>query len=145
MSVNLPHSLQTSIHFYAVFIWSLLNNCMTKKENLLSDKQFQINQRSNSQTITTNTWLAQQGFKTASFNSTHIKLLQAQQAATQLVKHHNDLLTTSQRSTLEKFLHQMSRKDTRSRLKPQAAHPILNISSKINRQLFKQHKQLTQA
>jgi hypothetical protein len=118
---------------------------MTKKEHQLSDKQFQINLRSNCQTIATNTWLATQGFKSGSFNTTHIQLLQAQQAATQIIKHHNHLLTNPQRTTLENFLHQMAHKNTRSRLKPQAAHPILNICSKLNRQLFKQHRSLTQA
>jgi poly-D-alanine transfer protein DltD len=118
---------------------------MTKKEHQLSDKQFQINLLSNCQTIATNTWLAAQGFKSGSFNTTHIQLLQAQQAATQIIKHHHHLLTTSQRTTLENFLQQMAHKNTRSRLKPQAAHPILNISSKLNRQLFKQHRSLTQA
>jgi hypothetical protein len=38
----------------------------------------------------------------------------------------------------------MTNKWTRNRLKPASANPILNISSKINRQLFIQFKQLTQ-
>jgi hypothetical protein len=118
---------------------------MTKKENQLSSKQFQINRRCDNETISTNDWLASQGFNTGSFGTTHIKLLQAQQQATQLLKHHGNLLTNSQRNSLESFQHQMAHKNTRIKIKPSAAFPILNISSKINRQIFKQHKQLTQS
>lgn len=132
MSVNFPHSLQTLIHFYAAFVWSLLNKCMNKYKNFMDDGL-------------TADWLRDNGIAVQTFGNTHIRLLQAQQQAHALLTQHSNLLITSQRTTLEKFLHQMSRKDKRSRLKPQAAHPVLNISSKINRQLFKQHKQLTQA
>jgi hypothetical protein len=132
MSVNFPHSLQTSIQFYAGFVWSLLNNCMNKYKNFMDDGL-------------TADWLRDNGIAVQTFGTTHIRLLQAQQQAHALLTQHSNLLTNSQRTTLENFLQQMSHKNTRSRLKPQAAHPILNISSKLNRQLFKQHRSLTQA
>ena len=118
---------------------------MKKKENQLSSKQFQINRLCDKETINTKDWLSSQGFNTGSFNTTNIQLLQAQQQATQLLKHHSHLLTHSQRNSLEYFQHQMAHKNTRIKLKPTAAYPVLNISTKINRQLFKQHRSLTQA
>ena len=90
-------------------------------------------------------WLRDNGLNEKTFNTTHIRLLQAQQQATQLLNHHLNLLTNSQRKTLEFFQHQMAHKNTRIKLKPTAAFPVLNISTKINRQLFKQHRSLTQA
>lgn len=141
----MPHKHQTKIQFFAGFVWSLLNTCMTKKENQLSSKQFQINRRCETETIHTNNWLASQGFDNESFGITHIQLLQAQQQAHALLTQHSNLLTQSQCTTLETFQHQMTHKNTRIKLKPTAAFLIFNISSKINRQLFKQHRQLTQA
>jgi hypothetical protein len=88
-------------------------------------------------------WLRDNGIAVQTFGTTHIRLLQAQQQAHALLTQHSNLLTQNQRTTLETFQHQMAHKKTRIKLKPTAANPILNISSKINRQLFKQHKQLT--
>ena len=90
-------------------------------------------------------WLRDNGIAVNAFSTTHIKLLQAQQAAHELLTHHSNLLTQAQRTTLENFQQLMAHKRTRDRLKPTAAYPILNISSKINRKLFKHHRQLTQA
>jgi acetylornithine/succinyldiaminopimelate/putrescine aminotransferase len=118
---------------------------MKNKKDILTDKQFQINQRSAADTQTANEWLEQTGFNTNTFGTTHIRLLQAQQQAHALLTHHSNLLTHSQRTALENFQKLMAHKHTRNRLKPTAANPILNISSKINRQLFRQHRQLTQA
>ena len=118
---------------------------MRSKKNTLTDKQFQILQRSAADTLAAKEWLEQTGFHSTTFGTTHIRLLQAQQQAHALLTHHSNLLTHSQRTTLENFQQLMAHKRTRDRLKPAAANPILNISSKINRQLFKQHRQLTQA
>jgi membrane protease subunit (stomatin/prohibitin family) len=90
-------------------------------------------------------WLRDNGIAVQSFGITHIRLLQAQQQAHDLLNHHSNLLTQSQRTTLEHFQQAMTNKRTRNRLKPASANPVLNISSKINRQLFKQHKSLAQA
>lgn len=116
---------------------------MTNKQDRLTDKQFQINQRSAADTLTANEWLAELGLNTSTFSTTHIRLLQAQQQAHALLTHHGNLLTASQRTTLENFQQQMAHQRTRNRLKPQAAYPVLNISSKINRQLFRQYRKLT--
>ena len=115
-----------------------------KKKDILTHKQFQILRHSHIDTWTTNEWLWKQGLNESIFTNIHFKLLQAQQAAHALLTHHSNLLNHSQRTTLENFQQLMAHKRTRNSLKPTAAHPILNISSKINRQLFKQHRSLTQ-
>lgn len=85
----------------------------------------------------TQKWIRENGMNVAAFNTTHVKLLQAQQAAHNLLKHHKQLLTENQTKTLTTFTKKMNCKRTRDKLKPEAAYPVLNISSKINRQLFK--------
>jgi len=87
-------------------------------------------------TLQTDKWLSSNGIDTNTFSSTHVKLLQAQQQAHLILNEHQHLLTKEQRRTLENFKTIMANKRERSRLKPSAAFPILNIASKINRQLF---------
>ncbi len=87
-------------------------------------------------------WLRDNGIAVNSFATTHVKLLQAQQTAHTLLTQNKDLLTTSQIKTLKAFQRTMSNKKARAKLKPENAYPILNISTKVNRQLFKLHKQL---
>jgi hypothetical protein len=115
---------------------------MKTKQNQLSHKQFSINQRSSNDTQKTNEWLKTLGLNEDAFSNANIKLLQAQQQASTILNHHNHLLTTTQRNSLEKFQNLMSNKRTRKSLKPTAAHSVLNISTKINRQLFKQNRAL---
>jgi len=87
-------------------------------------------------------WLKDNGLDFANFNTTHIKLLQAQQQAHTLLNQHLNVLTQSQHQTLRHFNRLMANSKTRKNLKPTAAYPIFNINNKINRQLFKQHRQL---
>ena len=87
-------------------------------------------------------WLRDNGIAVNSFTNTHVKLLQAQQSAHTILTQHKDLLTTYQIKALKAFQRKMANKKTREQLKPEHAFPILNISTKINRQLFKLNKQL---
>ncbi len=87
-------------------------------------------------------WLRDNGITVSSFSNTHVKLLQAQQTAHTLLTQSPNLLTSTQTKTLKAFQRKMADKRTRAALKPEAAYPILNINTKINRQLFKLTKQL---
>jgi len=87
-------------------------------------------------------WLRDNGIAVNTLQNTHVKLLQAQQAANTLLTQHQKLLTSTQIKALKAFQRNMENKKTRTKLKSSAAYPILNISTKINRQLFKINKQL---
>jgi len=87
-------------------------------------------------------WLRDNGIAVKSFSTTHVKLLQAQQTAHTLLSQNFNLLTTNQIRTLKAFQRKIAAKNTRLQLKPEHAYPILNISTKINRQLFALHKQI---
>ena len=114
-------------------------------KNQLTPKQKQINRGIAADTDSTNAWLLEQGLNPSTFGKTPLRLLQAQHQAQQLITHHGNLLSASQRQTLTQFLERMNCAKSRLRFSVKAAQPILNITTKINRQLFKQHRQLTKA
>lgn len=105
------------------------------------DLQGKISRKERQNTNEADFWLRSNGIDPQSINGIHIKLLQAQQQAHLLLKHHWDLLSDQQRRTLETFKQIMANTKARQKLKPAAAFPVLNISSKINRQLFRHIKQ----
>lgn len=118
---------------------------MKKKKDLLTHKQFAINCRANANTKRTDGWLASQGLSACGLETTPIKLLQALQQATRLLTNNHALLDPFQREILVDFKRRMGTKRLRGRLKESAAFPVFNISKKINRQIFKQNRQLIQA
>lgn len=79
------------------------------------------------------------------FDQTDVDLLRAQQQSHILLTQHLDLLTLEQERMLRHFQQQMDNKRTRNKLKPAAAYLVLNIASKVHRQLFKQHRQAIKA
>ena len=87
-------------------------------------------------------WLRDNGITIRIFNTTDNKLLQAQKTAHTLLTQHTNLLTADQISILSTFTKRMAHKNTRVKLTPKSTYPILNISTKINRQLFQQYRQL---
>jgi hypothetical protein len=113
-----------------------------KLKDILSDEQFRIQCKSKRDTASTNLWLHQNGINFETFENTDPLLLQAQKKAQELLKLDKNLLTASQIKTIQDFRSKMSTKQIRKNLKPQAAYPILNISNKINRQLFNLHKKI---
>ena len=91
----------------------------------------------NAETITQN-WIRENGMQVSTFNTTPVKLLQAQQQATNLLRNHANLLTKAQVQTLQNFQKRMTHKNTRTKLKPEYAYPILNIATKVKRIEHKQ-------
>lgn len=127
---------------------SMINKCMQNKKkpkDILTHKQFAINKRSDRETTSATNWIKSVGLNENYLYASDIKLIQAQQQAHTLITHHIDLLTSSQTETLRHFQNLMMHKKTRKKLKSSAAYLVFNISTKINRKIFKQHRQLTQA
>lgn len=88
----------------------------------------------------TQQWIRNNGMNVKLFNTTHIKLLQAEKLAHQLINVYKSLLTTSQIQILDHFLKRMKIKKIRQKLKPEAANQILNIGTKIKRLSHRQQK-----
>ena len=87
-------------------------------------------------------WLRDNGIGDKAFCTTHVRLLQAQQAANTLLTQNHNLLTSTQVKALQAFQRKMANKNIREKLKPEAAYTVLNINTKINRQLFSINKKL---
>lgn len=87
-----------------------------------------------------NDWLKENGISLKQFNTTPTPLLKAQQTAFNLLKHHMQLLNAAQINTLQVYCNQMHNKAKRQHITKSFAYKVLNIGSKINRQLFKQYK-----
>ena len=115
---------------------------MKKHKDKLSHAQFEIQRQQTKSKLATEKWLKSTGFNTATFNNLNPKLLQAQLTAHTLITQHPNLLTTEQTKTLRDFQRRVGNTKLCARLKPEAAYPVLNIATKINRQLFAAHKLL---
>jgi hypothetical protein len=110
----------------------------------MTQAQMQISDRAKAKTNEVDAWIKTEGLDVQSFAQTNARLLQAQRYAHALLTTQSHLLSFDQVHVLEKFQQQMAIMRTRIKLKPSAAIPVLNISTKINRQLFKHYRQLTQ-
>ena len=116
---------------------------MKKLKDRLTHKQQQILPNQEKDTLTAEKWIKDTGLNVCAFFKLPVQVQQAQQAAHALLTYNINLLTTEQVQTLRAFQRKVVNKKIRHKLKPTSAYPILNISNKINRQLFKQHNRLT--
>ena len=120
---------------------------MNKKndKDKLTQAQYQILRKNDKDTLTTEKWIKDTGLNVCVFNRLPVQVLKAQQVVDTLLTQNLNLLTTEQIKTLRSFQRKVGNTKNHKSLKPTTAYPILNISNKINRQLFKQHKQLSQS
>ena len=106
------------------------------------EQQYQIRKQEQQDTQQADTWIRQQGLATGTFATTKLQLLQAQQTAHTLLTAHKHLLNQKQIKTLKKFQQKTNNKRTSTKLNPKTAYQVLNIGTKINRQLFRAYKQI---
>ena len=106
------------------------------------EQQYQIRKQEQQDTQQADTWIKQQGLNTGTFGITNLQLSQAQQTAHTLLTAHKHLLNQKQIQTLKKFQQKINNKRTNTKLNPKSSYQVLNIGTKINRQLFKTYKQL---
>ena len=120
---------------------------MNKKndKDKLTQAQYQILRKNDKDTLTTEKWIKDTGLNVCVFNRLPVQVLKAQQVVHTLLTQNLNLLTTEQIKTLRAFQRKVGNTKNHKSLKPTTAYPILNISNKINRQLFKQHKKLSQS
>ena len=106
------------------------------------EQQYQIRKQEQQDTQQADTWIKQQGLNTGTFGITNLQLLQAQQTAHTLLTAHKHLLNQKQIQTLKKFQQKINNKRTNTKLNPKSSYQVLNIGTKINRQLFRAYKKL---
>ena len=116
-----------------------------KDKDKLTYAQYEIQRKEGKDVLTTEKWIKDTGITVCVFNHLPVQVLKAQQIAHTLLTHNLNLLTTEQIKTIRAFQRKVGNTKNHKNLKPSTSYPILNISNKINRQLFKQYKKLSQA
>ena len=107
----------------------------------LTDAQYQINRQTGIQTDATNEWLKHNGIKLNQFNTTKPRILLAQQTAHRLLTEHQTQLTNTQTKTLRYYINKYTNSKLRNKITDGECFAVLNIQTKLNRQLFKSFKQ----
>ena len=90
-------------------------------------------------------WLRDIGLNDKTFNTTNLIIVRAQTMAHTLLTQHRALLSNSQLHSLTAFEQACGNKRERQRITDTFCHCVMNISTNINRKLFKQHRKLDKA
>ena len=85
-------------------------------------------------------WLKQNGMDEKSFTVIELPFLQAQQVAFALMKYHSALLNDEQTDLLTNYLKDIKHKAKRKTVTKTRVYKVLNLGTKINRQVFKAYK-----
>ena len=89
-----------------------------------------------------NEWLKENGITNRLFNETQVFQLQAYKTATNILKHNVEHLKTNEYELLTSYCKRMLNSKQRNSITKRNTYQILNISTRINRQLFKQYRKL---
>jgi hypothetical protein len=92
--------------------------------------------------IQTDKWLKSNGLNSNTFCDTPLNLAQAQKTAYNLLKHHSELLTVNESQLLKTFLFQLRQKCLIKKVLIANLYRVMNLGTKINREVFKQHQAL---
>lgn len=109
-----------------------------KKKIQLTDKEFEIYRKQKRDTAYTDGYIRNIGLNPNVISQVHGKLLDAQSQAHELLKNYTHCLTKDQIKTLKCFGQKMKNGEIRKKLKPEAAYPIFNITTKVVRILHRQ-------
>ena len=90
----------------------------------------------------TNDWLKANGITQTLFNKVQVFQLQAYKQATNILKHNVELLTDKEKDLLMNYCTTMLNSRQRNSITKRNTYQILNISTRINRQLFRQYRKI---
>ena len=110
------------------------------------EQQYQIRVSALRDTEATDAWLKQSGMNVQLFAKLDTLHLKAQAAAKRTLGIHVEhaqleLLDNKYQQALEQYLASMQNKRKRARLSDKRAYQVLNICTRANKRLFKQHRQ----
>jgi hypothetical protein len=91
---------------------------------------------------TANNWLKENGITNRLFNEVQVFQLQAYKTATNILKHNVKLLRNTEYEQLTCYCKAMLNSKQRNSLTKRNTYEILNIGTRINRQLFKQYRKI---
>ena len=87
-------------------------------------------------------WLRDIGLNEKTFNTANLKVVRAQAMANTLLTQHRPLLSNGQIHSLTAFVEAFGNKRERQRITDAFCYCVMNINTRINRKLFKQHRKL---
>lgn len=88
----------------------------------------------------TTEWLKANGWDEKTFTVIELPYLQAQQVAYCLTKYHSALLNEEQTELMNNYLSDIKHNAKRHKITKNTVYRVLNIGTKINRQIFKRHR-----
>ena len=89
-----------------------------------------------------NDWLKENGITNRLFNEAQVFQLQAYKTATNILKHNVELLKTNEYEQLTSYCKRMLNSRQRNSITKRNTYQILNIGTRINRQLFRQYRKI---
>ena len=89
-----------------------------------------------------NNWLIDNGITQTLFNKVQVFQLQAYKTATNILKHNVELLKNGEYELLTSYCKAILSSRQRNSITKRNTYEILNISTRINRQLFKQYRKI---
>ena len=91
---------------------------------------------------TANNWLKENGITNRLFNEAQVFQLQAYKTATNILKHNVELLKNGEYEQLTNYCKAILNSRQRNSITKRNTYEILNISTRINRQLFRQYRKI---
>jgi hypothetical protein len=90
-------------------------------------------------------WLRDIGLNDKTFDTAKLNVVRAQAMANTLLTQHRALLSNRDIHSLTAFTEAFSNKHERKGITDSFCYCVMNIHTRINRKLFKQHRKLTQS
>ena len=91
---------------------------------------------------TANNWLKENGITNRLFNEVQVFQLQAYMTATNILKHNVELLKNGEYELLTSYCKAILNSRQRNSITKHNTYQILNIGTRINRQLFRQYRKI---
>ncbi len=91
---------------------------------------------------TANNWLKENGITNRLFNEVQVFQLQAYKTATNILKHNVELLKNGEYEQLISYCKAILNSKQRNSITKRNTYQILNIGTRINRQLFRQYRKI---
>ena len=91
---------------------------------------------------TANNWLKENGITNRLFNEVQVFQLQAYKTATNILKHNVELLKNGEYEQLISYCKAILNSRQRNSITKRNTYQILNIGTRINRQLFMQYRKI---
>ena len=91
---------------------------------------------------TANNWLIDNGITQTLFNKVQVFQLQAYKTAKNILKHNVELLKNGEYEQLTNYCKAILNSRQRNSITKRNTYEILNIGTRINRQLFKQYRKI---